>query len=91
MAPEQWVKDVGELSVKVDVYAFGVMLNEMFTRAKPYSILPFHPVRVVNNGDRPRCRNILEFRDIKCVRLLVKTILRCWATRPSRRPSMARV
>ena len=57
MSPEQW--ESSELTVKVDVYAFGILLHEIFSGEVPFDGCDFYDVRTrVGRGDRPRARAV---------------------------------
>lgn len=81
MAPEQWEEE--PLTAKVDVYAFGVMLNEMETATRPWqgagNMMAIG--RKVCRGDRPPPAG----------GTIATLIARCWAAEPERRPTMAEV
>ena len=82
MAPEQW--DEERLTAKVDVYAFGVMLNEMETATRPWqgagNMMAIG--RRVCRGDRPT----------PVARGAVGALIaRCWAAEPEGRPAMVEV
>jgi serine/threonine protein kinase len=82
MAPEQWEEE--QLTAKVDVYAFGVMLNEMETGTQPWQgagNMMAIGLKVCR-GDRPPAT------DRRAVAVLVA---RCWAKEPERRPTMEEV
>ena len=82
MAPEQW--DEERLTAKVDVYAFGVMLNEMETATRPWqgagNMMAIG--RRVCRGDRPT----------PVARGAVGALIaRCWAAEPEGRHAMVEV
>ena len=81
MAPEQWEEE--ELSAKTDVYAFGVMLNEMETSTRPWegagNMMAIG--RKVCRGDRPPVASGAAGR----------LVARCWAVEPAARPTMEQV
>ena len=78
MAPEQWEEE--ELSAKTDVYAFGVMLNEMEMRTRPWQGVGNMMAigRKVCRGDRPPVAS----------GAVGQLVARCWAAEPAARPTM---
>ena len=77
MAPEQWEEE--EASAKTDVYAFGVMLNEMETDTRPWQGASMGGVcRKVCRGDRPPVAS----------GAVGQLVARCWAAEPAARPTM---
>lgn len=84
MAPELF--DERPYSAKVDVYAFGVLLNEMFTRERPFGELqePSAIRAKVLDGGRPDL-----FRGGP--QGLQDLIQACWAQAPEDRPTVGDV
>lgn len=84
MAPELF--EERPFSAKVDVYAFGVLLNEMFSRRKPFgeTSQPAEIREKVVAGGRPE----MALSAPEGVRALVA---RCWAQEPGERPDMPAV
>ena len=82
-APEI-LSDAESYDVHVDTYSFGVMLNEMFARVRPYSVgAKFKPVRVVNSRERPK---LFSDKHVRGKKLLSELIKRCWLPSPTNRP-----
>jgi serine/threonine protein kinase len=70
---------------KADVYAFGVLLNEMLCRAPPFAGLDEQRVNgLVTGGRRPEVA-------AGAPRPVVELIGRCWDAAAAARPSMADV
>lgn len=70
---------------KVDVYAFGVMLNEMLARRIPYDGLTVVDIREkVLSGGRPDV-------SLSCPRPLADIIKACWDQDPKKRPSFQKL
>jgi len=69
-------------SEKVDVFGFGMILYEMFTRKVPFH--QFEPVQAsfkIANGERPELdSNIMDYRWISLIQ-------QCWDQNPQNRPS----
>ncbi|XP_070553545.1 uncharacterized protein [Ptychodera flava] len=81
MAPELLDPTIGDVTTKVDVYSFGMILWEMFTRRHPYKGLSvFQIIERVRQNKRP------EIPDT-CPAALSKLINLCWEQKPNRRPS----
>jgi serine/threonine protein kinase len=69
-----------------DVYAFGVVLWEVFTRREPYGVAQYDAVlRVVLGGGRP------ALPDGAVPAACAELIARCWQQEPGARPSFAEV
>ncbi|KAL3881337.1 hypothetical protein ACJMK2_027789 [Sinanodonta woodiana] len=85
MAPE--VFEGSNYSEKCDVFSWGIILWEVFTRRKPFDEIggpAFRIMWAVHNGTRPPLiRNLPKPLDI--------LMTRCWAGKPAERPSMAEV
>jgi serine/threonine protein kinase len=85
MAPEVMLKKA--FNEKADVYSFGIMLWEFFTRKPPF---PHHKDfeefknAVAVNGERPEI-------PAGCEASLVTLMKKCWHKDPERRPSFPRV
>eukprot|EP00775_Hariotina_reticulata_P007364 gene7364-7575_t len=79
MAPE--LLQLGKpYSSKVDIYAFGIMLNEMLSRSPPWSGMAAPDVkRQVLAGQRPLI-------DLSCPKPLQDLVSSCWAQEPDARP-----
>jgi serine/threonine protein kinase len=87
MAPEQL--NGGKLDEKVDVYALGVIMNEMYTRKWPWPSeeprMMFQILRMVGmEGKRP-------WIDPDTPDGLKRLIQKCWSQSPKDRPSCAEV
>jgi serine/threonine protein kinase len=84
MAPE--LLENKTFNKSVDVYAFGILLCEMFTAEIPfYGVEPFAIRERVIGGDRPSCPSYAM--PGRCVRL----IQQCWSQRPEERPDFTTV
>eukprot|EP00878_Enallax_costatus_P014880 GHUV01015576.1.p1 GENE.GHUV01015576.1~~GHUV01015576.1.p1 ORF type:complete len:191 (+),score=65.69 GHUV01015576.1:248-820(+) len=84
MAPE--LLEPGKpFSSKVDVYAFGVMLNEMLSRSPPWPGASATEIkRQVLAGQRPAI-------DMSCPKPLQDLIASCWAQQPEQRPDFVSI
>ncbi|KAJ9515751.1 hypothetical protein QJQ45_008633 [Haematococcus lacustris] len=83
MAPE--LLDSKPYNEKVDVYAFGVLLNEMVAREVPFSNMSVPEIRAdVLAGKRPDV-------PMSCPSTLQDIITKCWAQDAASRPSFDRV
>jgi len=84
MAPELFQE--AAYSAKVDIYAFGVLLNEMLTRQRPFGDLaaPGEIRARVLEGGRPD----LYRGQPSGAQSLVE---RCWAQSPADRPDLATI
>jgi serine/threonine protein kinase len=85
MAPE--ISDGDEYDEKCDVYSFGIILWEIYTRTKPYNDIPdlstdtlFYHVN--DNGRRPIVPE-------ECPDKIRSLITRCWDADPDARPPFA--
>ncbi|KAG2489162.1 hypothetical protein HYH03_012388 [Edaphochlamys debaryana] len=83
MAPELW--EGLPYNEKVDVYAFGIMLNELITKTPPWTgtSLPDMKANVLA-GKRPDMA-------LSCPKVLCDLIKRCWDQSSSLRPSFLQV
>jgi serine/threonine protein kinase len=78
MAPE--LLSGGYFTDKVDVYAFGILLNEMFCRRPPFSgVEPQRVANLVQRGDRPEIAPSIP-ADLKAL------IQACWGADAALRP-----
>lgn len=83
MAPELLTNSC--YNQKVDVYAFGIMLNEMISRRVPFEGMTVQQIRdAVPRGERPSIAH-------HCHRKLVEVIEKCWCAESSSRPSFQEV
>jgi len=83
MAPELFRGEA--CSLPSDVYAFGVMLNEIFSREIPFGGLDVGDVKSkVGRGERPTS-------SLTCPRGIVQLANRCWAESRSERPQAVQV
>ena len=82
MAPEVWEEE--PLTDKADVYAYGIVVNELETRARPWEAARSAMAigRKVTQGKRP------EPAAGGAVGVLIG---RCWANKPLERPCMIQV
>lgn len=79
MAPE--LLENKPFNKSVDVYAFGILLCEMFTAEVPFYGVDVPAIRTrVIDGDRPNCPSYTM--PPRCFRLIQK----CWHQRPEERP-----
>ena len=79
MAPEMFVGE--DYTNKVDVYAFGIVLWEMFTEDVPFKGLRGVQIGMrVNNGERP----VIPWTCPEPLRVLIQ---QCWAQNPDDRPT----
>ncbi|XP_071951805.1 uncharacterized protein [Antedon mediterranea] len=85
MAPELLDPNLGALSIKADVYSFGVILWEMLTRETPYKgVSTFQILEGIRTSKRP------EIPDY-CPGALRGLITRCWKQKASQRPSFKEI
>ncbi|EFJ44528.1 hypothetical protein VOLCADRAFT_76279 [Volvox carteri f. nagariensis] len=83
MAPELWENKA--YNEKVDVYAFGVMLNELVAKEPPFNGMPLGDVRAaVLAGKRPDV-------PLSCSKALTDIIKKCWAAESAARPSFVQI
>lgn len=85
MSPEQM--NGGKVDEKVDVYALGCIMNEMWTRRQPWkNTNHFFQIilKVAVNGDRP-------WVDPETPEPLKRLIKKCWHQDPHQRPSCAEI
>lgn len=83
MAPE--LLEGKSYNEKVDVYAFGVLLNEMLTRRMPYDGLSLQELRAkAQSGGRPDM-------SLTCPKALEDIIKACWDQDAVKRPSFAKL
>jgi serine/threonine protein kinase len=83
MAPE--LLQGGAYTDKVDVYAFGILLNEMLSRKPPFTCSdPGRITELVLSGQRPDVPAMLP-------ELVVKVMTSCWHAEPQKRPSFEEV
>lgn len=81
MAPELLTETDPVFNETVDVYAFGVLLNEMMTRKIPFAGLSgFDLKQRVLKQERPEI-------GLSCDREITKLIQQCWDHDPQNRPS----
>jgi serine/threonine protein kinase len=84
MAPELFEVDK-PYNEKVDVYAFGVMLNEMMAKSPPFAGLGVPEIRnAVLSGGRPEV-------PLSAPKPLTDIVVKCWDQQPANRPSMEKV
>ena len=95
MSPELFYPDKtcvksARLTKQSDCYAFGMVIYEVLSGQVPFA--PFHyciVLRKVIQGDRPSRPNGPEGKRFS--NDLWRTLNRCWAARPERRPSVTTV
>jgi serine/threonine protein kinase len=90
-APEVLARS--QYTEKADVYSFGIVLWEMFTREILYPNMNFYELssRVVNEGLRPPTHGD-KFTNEKIVPKEIKQLMeQCWDTDPRERPSFEEV
>jgi serine/threonine protein kinase len=81
MAPE--LLQSRPFTSKADVYAFGVVFNEMLARRPPFAgLCPERISELVVNGKRPDVPSTIPVP-------LMQTIVKCWAQEPQDRPDFA--
>lgn len=88
LAPE--VLEGGRIGYKADVYAFGVLLCEMFNGKEPYEGLMDAQVMagVIGNWLRPSFDDSLPERPPKAFKALAA---KCWTARPEDRPEFREI
>ena len=80
MAPE--LLGNGVFSAKVDVYAFGVLLWELYHAQVPFRSFDVMDIkRAVEKGERP------EVDTHECPPDVAAVVAACWHAEPNRRPS----
>ncbi|KYQ93012.1 RGS domain-containing protein [Tieghemostelium lacteum] len=82
MAPEIFTSK--RYTEKVDVYSFGIILWEIFTRKAPYEHDKFNVPFLVTKGERPELPK-------DCPAQILNLIKKCWAQKPSHRPSFTKI
>jgi serine/threonine protein kinase len=83
MAPELFSSS--PYNEKVDVYAFGIVLNEMDTRKMPYTGMGVAEIKAsVLSGQRPEV-------SLSCPKLMADIIKKCWDQDAAERPSFVAV
>jgi len=92
MAPELFNSDGagggggGGYNKSVDVYAFGVLLWEIFAQEIPFSGYDIDGIRsAVGRGDRPRIPTVDTPQDIR------KLMAECWHQSPAERPEFGSI
>jgi serine/threonine protein kinase len=82
MAPELY--DEAGYTAKVDVYAYGIMLFELFTAQEPFEKVKnrWALKKAIERGDRPKCPSYLPAE-------VVQMMEACWNQSPADRPSFA--
>lgn len=88
MAPEMITSQ--EWSEKTDVYAFGVIMWEIFSGQTPFvkpgeDINPVHLLVRIASGERPPLNDLVVSDELKALMKM------CWDGDPRKRPSMRRV
>ena len=80
MAPELLNGEGKPFNSKVDVFAFGILLNEMYSREIPFDgMAPGDVHAAIRNGERPSVQ-------ISCPMRLKNLIQLCWDADPEKRP-----
>lgn len=87
ISPEIWKGEIDERTdyYKADIYAFGILLNFMFTKIEPNVELGTSLFKVmvsVTGGARPS----LPEPSARCPDHVVELIKKCWDEEPSARP-----
>jgi hypothetical protein len=76
------------MTTAVDVYAFAMLLWEMFTQSIPFNGLMGGEIKdCVLGGERPEVPRDVD----ECPREVQRLIERCWAQQPRDRPTMDEV
>jgi serine/threonine protein kinase len=90
LAPETIHQHHLPVTGKADIYAFGILMNELFTRRKPYQPAEGQQLRapallqaVLDAGTRPST--------LGCPSAVRTIIEACWASAPDTRPSVPEV
>ncbi|WAR01722.1 ANPRA-like protein [Mya arenaria] len=99
MAPECLREERKEKCVdrqKVDIYALGIILKEVFTRSGPYSEYPFLESNEIVEKIKCHVKGERPFRPMLSLQLrqhteLTSLIEDCWSEDPSSRPNANRV
>lgn len=83
MAPEIWLNR--EYSKSSDVYAFSIILYEIFSNEKPFQNCGFYQILVnVSKGNRPKINEDVP----KSFKTLIKS---CWNENPQNRPTFYQI
>nr|KAG5694015.1 hypothetical protein BaRGS_002469 [Batillaria attramentaria] len=94
-APEVLRGERGVDFQKVDMYALGIILKEVFTRSGPYSDYAFlRPAEIINKVKYPKRGVVFRpmfAREIRHDNELMSLISDCWAEDATMRPSPTRV
>ncbi|XP_068344212.1 uncharacterized protein [Pyrus communis] len=99
MAPELFYKNIGGVSIKADVYSFGMLLMEMASRRKNLNALAEHSSQLYfpswvynqyNEGKDFEVGGVVE-EEKQLTKKMIITALWCIQLKPSDRPSMKEV
>ena len=87
LSPEQASGD--PYTEKVDVYSFGILVNEMLTKEVPYQGLGnFEICNMIKNGQLPRIVDITDHKVPKCFCSIIK---KCLNKDPKERPKFKKI
>jgi serine/threonine protein kinase len=86
MAPELLQNYNPDITDKVDVYSFGIIIWEMYSRTQPYKGMSVSQIInfVCNEKGRPNCDLIAKYDMTKG---LFELMTKCWDKNPSSRPN----
>lgn len=86
MPPEVFESDDYQYNNKVDVYAYAMIIYEIFTLEKPFAKLSeFALMRTIMNNQRP------HFPDDSTSEEFIQIIKKCWSQDPDERPTFEEI